>query len=109
MPTYILDALSAHLARTGRRDPAALVLQSPAGGPVRATNFRLRVYGPALQRAELPGLSFHRLRHSAGHMMREAGVPLDWCRCGAGAREQQVGRELKKQEVPVTRDFAEWR
>jgi len=77
MPTYILDELSAHLARTGRHDPAALVLQSPGGGPVRATNFRLRVYGPALQRAALPGLSFHRLRHSAGHMMREAGVPLE--------------------------------
>lgn len=25
----------------------------------------------------LEGLTFHRLRHSAGHMMREAGVPLE--------------------------------
>jgi integrase len=44
---------------------------------VRATNFRDRVYTPAIVRAGLEGLRFHRLRHSAGHMMREAGVPLE--------------------------------
>ena len=27
--------------------------------------------------ASLEGLTFHRLRHSAGHLMREAGVPLE--------------------------------
>ena len=30
-----------------------------------------------LQRSGLEGLTFHRLRHSAGHMMREVGVPLE--------------------------------
>ena len=44
---------------------------------MRATNFRGRIYGPALKRAGLEGLTFHRLRHSAGHLMREAGVPLE--------------------------------
>jgi integrase len=53
------------------------VLQAPNGGPVRATNFRLRVYNPAIAKAGLEGLTFHRLRHSAGHMMREGGVPLE--------------------------------
>jgi integrase len=53
------------------------VLQAPGGGPVRATNFRYRVYTPALEATGLDGLTFHRLRHSAGHMMREVGVPLE--------------------------------
>jgi integrase len=77
VPQRVLDELAAHLARTGRTDPDERVLQAPGGGPVRATNFRLRVYGPAQRRAGLEGLTFHRLRHSAGHMMRELGVPLE--------------------------------
>ncbi len=77
VPTRILDELSAHLARTGRTGPEDLVFQAPRGGPVRATQFRNRVYDPALRRAGLEGLSFHRLRHSAGHILRELGVPLE--------------------------------
>jgi hypothetical protein len=65
------------LARTGRTSPEALVLQAPGGGPVRAPNFLYRVYTPALEATGLDGLTFHRLRHSAGHMMREVGVPLE--------------------------------
>lgn len=53
------------------------MVQAPGGGPVRAANFRYRIYTPALVRAGLEGLTFHRLRHSAGHMMREVGVPLE--------------------------------
>jgi hypothetical protein len=51
-PQEILDELAAHLARTGRTSPEALVLQAPGGGPVRATNFRYRVYPrPSKRRA----------------------------------------------------------
>jgi integrase len=77
LPRRVADELAAHLERTGRHDPDDLVFQAPKGGPVRATNFRLRVYDPALRATGLEGLSFHRLRHSAGHMMRELGVPID--------------------------------
>ncbi|MHB1498508.1 MAG: tyrosine-type recombinase/integrase [Acidimicrobiales bacterium] len=77
VPIRVLDELAAHLARTGRTNPEDLVFQAPGGGPVRATNFRNRVYDPALRRAGQEGLSFHRLRHSAGHMLRELGVPLE--------------------------------
>lgn len=77
VPGRVLDELSAHLARTGRTEPVDLIVQAPEGGPVRATNFRQRIYDPALRRAGLEGLTFHRLRHSAGHMLREVGVPLE--------------------------------
>ena len=65
-PQEVLDELAAHLARTRRTSPEELVLQAPGGGPVRATNFRYRVYTPAVVQAGLEGLTFHRLRHSAG-------------------------------------------
>lgn len=58
-------------------DHLAPVIQAAHGGPVRAANFRLRAYGPATRSAGLDGLTFHRLRHSAGHLMRIAGGPLE--------------------------------
>lgn len=77
IPKRVVDELKAHLERTGRTSPDELVLQAAGGGPVRATNFRLRIYDPAVRRAGLDGLTFHRLRHTAGHMLRELGVPLE--------------------------------
>ncbi len=77
LPGYVVDELAAHLARTGRHGRDELVVQAPAGGPLRASNFRMRVYNPALVRAGLEGLTFHRLRHSAGALMREVGVDLE--------------------------------
>ncbi len=77
LPRLVTDELAAHLARTDRTAPLDLVLQSTQGEPVRAANFRLRVYNPAVLAANLQGLTFHRLRHSAGHLVREAGVALE--------------------------------
>jgi integrase len=45
-----------------------------AGGPVRYTNFRVRVFNPAVKNAGLDGVTFHALRHSAGGLLRQAGV-----------------------------------
>ena len=73
----VLTELREHLQRTGRTAPDDLVFQAPPGGPVRATHFRLRIYNPALRATGLDGFSFHRLRHSAGDMMRQLGIPLE--------------------------------
>jgi len=78
VPTFVLDVLANHLQQTGRTEPDDYVVQAPNGGPVRANNFRRRVYVPALKAAGLDrALVFHRLRHSAGHHMRETGEPLE--------------------------------
>jgi integrase len=91
VPRSVLDLLGRHLQERDRLDPAALVIQAPNGGPVRATNFRNRVWIPACVKADLgtltkekatgkrrySGLTFHRLRHYAIEAMREAGVPLE--------------------------------
>ncbi len=45
---------------------------------MRPSDFRERIYKPALKAAGLPmALSPHRLRHSAGDHMREAGEALE--------------------------------
>lgn len=46
--------------------PEELLFVAPSGGPVRATNFRNRVWAPAVKAAGLAGqgLTLHHLRHS---------------------------------------------
>ena len=66
--------LSEHLARTNRKAPDDYVFQAPMGGPVRYTNFRVRVFGPAVAAAGMTGVTFHTLRHSAGGLLRQGGV-----------------------------------
>ena len=65
--------LAEHLAARGRPSPDELVFTAPAGGPLRPANFRLRVWGPAVQAAGLDGLTFHGLRHAAASFMVGSG------------------------------------
>ena len=53
-------------------DTAALVFQSPNGGPLRHSNFRRRVWIPALKEARLPiQLRIHDLRHTCAALLIE--------------------------------------
>lgn len=63
-PEWLANDLSALLARRGltAADSEALVFVSPSGAALRYTNWRRRVWAPACERAELPGLVFHDLR-----------------------------------------------
>ena len=74
-PPFVMAALSEHLARRGltAADADALVFVAPEGGPLRASNFRNRVWEPAICAAHLEGLTFHGLRHVATSLMVEAG------------------------------------
>jgi len=74
VPPFLVAMLSEHLARTGRRDPDDLVFTAPDGGPLRATNWRRRVWAPAIASAGLPGLTFHGLRHTAAGFMIALGA-----------------------------------
>ena len=50
---------------------------SPNGGPLRAGNFRNRVWAPAVAAAGLDGLTFHGLRYTAVGLMIEAGAHIE--------------------------------
>ena len=80
----MLDELSEHLARRGRPSADQLMFLAPDGGPLRASNFRQRVWAPALRAAGLPALHFHHLRHSAVALMIETGAHIETIkrRCG---------------------------
>jgi len=73
VPPLLVDMLAEHLAARGRPGPDELVFTSPAGGPLRAANFRTRVWAPAVLAAGLDGLTFHGLRHAAASFMVDGG------------------------------------
>jgi integrase len=79
LPRRVVDELALHLRAPGR--PTDPVFRSPAGGPLRVTGFRNRIWRPATLAAGLPGLRIHDLRHTA--------VAL-WITAGASPKEVAV-------------------
>jgi integrase len=74
IPIFLVELLVEHLTLVERREPSALVFTAPEGGPLRRSLFRQRVWLPAVERADLKGLTFHGLRHSAAGLMIELGA-----------------------------------
>jgi integrase len=70
------EILAEHMARRGltTNDEGALLFVAPDGGPLRHSNFRTRVWRPAVKTAGLGKLTFHDLRHSAVGFLIEAGA-----------------------------------
>ncbi|MBA3361755.1 MAG: site-specific integrase [Acidimicrobiia bacterium] len=72
LPSLLVEELRSHLAEW----PAVgggLVFTGPTGTPLRRTNFRRRVWEPAVEAAELGPLRFHDLRHTHASMLIAQG------------------------------------
>lgn len=80
IPPFLAEKLAAHLARRGltAADGDGLVFATPSGAPMRATNFRRRIWDPAIRQAGLddPKLTFHHLRHTAVGFLIDANAPV---------------------------------
>lgn len=74
IPAFVSELLAEHLA--GRSpDPDGLVFVAPEGGPLRHSNFRRRVWLPALPASGVPStLRIHDLRHTAAALMIAEGA-----------------------------------
>jgi integrase len=74
VPRFISDEIGARLADL---DDTDLVFSAPAGGPLRGSNFRTRVWARALVGAGVePGLRPHDLRHTAASLMIASGASI---------------------------------
>lgn len=62
VPPFLVDVLAAHLATNG--DDSGLIFSAPGGGPIRRSNFRRRIWLPAVAASVGPPCTFHDLRHS---------------------------------------------
>lgn len=72
LPRSVAEELSQHLA-TWPTGEDGLVFTSPCGGPLRRTNFRRKVWLPAVEKAGLGPLRFHDLRHSHAALLIAQG------------------------------------
>lgn len=89
MPDELIELLAEHLrARdlTGG-DPDAYVFASPDGEPLHYSNWRQRVWLPALKAAGLEGLTFHALRTANTTAMVALGVDVKTAQTRAGHKQ----------------------
>ena len=73
LPRSVIEAVAAHLS-TFPSGPDGLLFTDPEGGPVRRSNFRDRVFVPAVRNAGLRPLRFHDLRHTATALAIKTGA-----------------------------------
>jgi integrase len=75
-PDLIVPDPAWHLARFAGPEDDSLLLTSPARSPMRNSDFRRRVWRPALAEAGLTDLHFHDLRHAGNVLAAAAGANL---------------------------------
>lgn len=71
VPAFLRERLATAMTEKGRDD---LLFTSPEGGPLRLSNFRQRVFDPAVRSAGLDGLTPHGLRHTAASLAVNSGA-----------------------------------
>jgi Phage integrase family len=76
LPPLIVPSLRNHLDRYAQPGDDGLVFVSPRGARLRRSNFRRRVWLPALTKAGLPEIHFHDLRHTGNILTATAGASL---------------------------------
>lgn len=77
MPTKVRDVLEQHMNSFTAAAPDALVFTSPRGMTFRLSQFRRRVWAPAVARAGLPkGLRIHDMRHTAASLLINTGATI---------------------------------
>lgn len=71
MPLFVREALAVHLNGKG---PSDLLFTGPGGGPLRNSNFRQRVFDPAVRATGIGKVKPHDLRHTAASLSIAAGA-----------------------------------
>jgi integrase len=74
LPEPLVDDLRHHFETFAVRHPGDRVFTSSPGMPIERSNFRCRVWLPAIHRSGLEGLRFHDLRHTAGTLAAQTGA-----------------------------------
>jgi len=87
------DRLQRHIGLYSQAGPEGYVFTGPDGrAPVWPSNFRDRVFFPALERADLRRITPHVLRHRAASMLVEQGFTVEPGAHGLGATPATIGR-----------------
>ena len=74
VPKFLMKLIEERLDHRVAKDPDALVFGSPHGGALQLSNFRHRVWYPAIKGTNLEGLRIHDLRHTAASVLINQGL-----------------------------------
>ena len=104
LPSFLAELLAEHLAARGltQAETDALLFVAPGGGPVRAANFRGRVWKPATIAAGLKGLKFHDLRHTNVGLLIGAGTHPAVIQCRIGHSSIRTTLDVYGHVLPDT-------
>ena len=76
IPSFVARSLAVHVDLYALAGDEGLVFPSSDGQPMRRSNFRRRVWEPAVKQAGAEGLRFHDLRHTAATLAAASGTTL---------------------------------
>lgn len=71
VPSFVVEELAQHLAV--HADGSGLIFSAPSGGPIRRTNFRRRIWLPAVRASVGEPCTFHDLRHTHAALLIAVG------------------------------------
>ena len=74
LPDFVANEMVGHLDRYSAAGPDGLVFCTRNGTPPQAPSFRTNTFGRALERAGLPSIRIHDLRHTAVSLAIAAGA-----------------------------------
>jgi integrase len=92
VPTWLAEELAGVMARRGLNATNAdeLLFVSSTSTPLNYSHWRQRVWGPACERAGLPGLRFHDLRSMAATALIASGTDVKTTQTRMGHSSPQV-------------------
>jgi integrase len=76
IPKVVIPLIRWHLACFAQDGEDGLAFTSPTGQPLHHSNFRRRVWLPALKAAKVPPVHFHDLRHTGNTLAASSGATL---------------------------------
>lgn len=71
VPSFVVEELAQHLA--AHADGSGFLFTAPSGGPIRRTNFRRRIWLPAVRASVEEPCTFHDLRHTHAALLIAVG------------------------------------
>jgi integrase len=101
LPPFLAEVLAAYM-RSVPKEPAALLFPDAAGGYLRVTTWKRRVFDPAAGRAKLtpPSLRVHDLRHTAASLAIASGASIKAVQTQLGHRSATLTLDRYRAPVP---------
>jgi integrase len=101
LPAALVTMLAAHLSAcilTGANE-SSLVFTSPDGTPLDYSNWRRRVWVPAVRKAGIPTASFHDLRRTNATQLVVSGVDIKTAQSRLGHADPRLTLAVYAQAV----------